>query len=128
MRTFRLTIFKGDEVMHQKDCENEEWLEGYVTAYLDFCSNDYDYVITEIVKENEELVYEDDTAKDVAIKIERASYPSGFENLTKENQRLRDSIREKLTTEFNLVEVAEIEHNMNKIVENEIIQEEQCNQ
>lgn len=55
---FRLNIFKNDEnenseVMYQQDSDSEDYLQGYADAYLNFCDNNYDYVITEISKPKE---------------------------------------------------------------------------
>ena len=47
-----------------------------------------------------------------------------FGKLKKQNQDLRGKINKKLSIEFEPSEVDDIEHNINKLVENELKQEE----
>jgi len=50
-----------------------------------------------------------------------------FEELKKENSKLRNAITFDLESQFDEGEIKQITHTINKLVENEIQQEKHCN-
>ena len=95
MMTKRLTIFKNaedekdTEITQQVDNISEDYLEGYATAYLDFCDNNYDYVIADVDdKSPNKKIYSITIEKVEHLKAisEEDAYNKYFESLAKNNE------------------------------------------